>query len=83
MSCNTCKKKKGNNIKHLSKTTVTDELKTAYEYVSIASKMNNEKWAFVDEVLQEYYPGRHKTNTGCKDCVRATAKLVEYLYNKN
>lgn len=82
MSCNSCKKKKVNTIKKLSINPQYDRLKQAYEYVSIASTMNNEKWDYVEEVMNEIYPQPHPLNRKCPDCLRQMAKLVEYEYNK-
>jgi len=82
MACKTCKKKPANNITNLQSLDY-DRLKTAYDYVSIASKMTDEKWDYVEEVLQEIYPSRDPLNKSCSDCLRQAAKLIEYEYKKN
>ena len=82
MACNTCKKKKGNNIKSLTPPVELDRLKLANDYVSIASKMNDEKWDYVEEVMSEIYPQKHRLNRQCPDCLRQMAKLVQSVYQK-
>jgi len=82
MACTSCKKKKGNNIKTLTSNVSNEEIKQAYEYVSIASKMDDSKWDYVERILNELYPGRNPLNRQCGDCLSAAAKLVEHLYHK-
>jgi len=83
MSCKTCKKKKSNTVTSLVTTDNTEDLKQAYEYVSIASQMDNKKWDFVEGVLNELYPMRKPLNRTCPPCLREAAKLVTHLYKKS
>ena len=83
MSCKTCKKKKANNITSLSSDIDPIRLKKAYTYVSVASKMTDEKWDYVESILHELYPMRHPLNRQCSDCLRQASKLIVHLYNKS
>lgn len=82
MACTSCKKKKGNKVTNLTTEVSTEEIKQAYEYVSIASKMDNTKWDYVEGILNELYPGRNPLNRQCGDCLRSASKLITHLYNK-
>ncbi len=82
MACNSCKKKKSNKVTNLTSPVSTEEIVQAYEYVSIASKMNDSKWDYVERILNELYPGRKPLNRQCSDCLRSASKLVTHLYNK-
>lgn len=78
--CTTCKKQPKPVV---SLTTVEPErLKQAYDYISIASQMNNEKWDYVEEVYQELYPAKQKINRQCRQCLSAVAKAIEYEYKR-
>ncbi len=78
--CKTCKQKQ----KPITSLTQVDsnDLKQAYEYVSIASRMNNEKWDFVEGVYKELYPTKDKINRQCPSCLSAVAKAIEYEYKR-
>ena len=80
-NCLTCKKKKGNHLKSLTNVPEED-IRTAYEYISRASLMDNEKWDFVEGVFRELYPTAAPLNRGCKDCLRNVAKSITHEYNK-
>ena len=82
MACKSCKSKKSNKITSLTENVDYTRLKQAYEYVSIASKMDDSKWDYVEEVLNDYYPSRHPLNRQCGDCLRQASKLIIYLYKK-
>lgn len=78
--CKTCKKQPAP-VESL--TTVNfEDLQQAYDYVSIASKMTNERWDFVEEVYKELYPAKQKINRQCGQCLGAVAKAIEYEYRK-
>ena len=79
--CLTCKDKKANKLKSLTDVPVED-IKKAYEYISIASTMNEEKWDFVEEVFKELYPTAAPLNRKCGSCLRNVAKSITYEYNK-
>ena len=81
MACKSCKRKPTNNIKQLSSTNI-DDLKTAGEYLSIISQMNDEKWDLVEKVYQDLFGTLKPINRQCKDCLRNVAKAVQYEYNK-
>ena len=79
--CLTCKKKPDNNLKSL--TSVPEEdIRLAYEYISRASLMDNEKWNFVEGVFRELYPTAAPLNRKCPPCLRNVAKSITYEYNK-
>ena len=78
--CKTCKKQPTPVASLLSVN--FDNLKQAYDYVSIASKMDNERWDFVEEVYKELYPAKQKINRQCGTCLSAVAKAIEYEYKK-
>ena len=81
MGCKSCKKKPANNITKLNDINESD-LEKAYNMVIRSASMTNDKWDFVEEVLQDMYPQRHPLNRGCSDCLRQAAKLIEYEYKK-
>ena len=81
MGCKSCKKKPANNITKLSEIN-TNDLEKAYNMVIRNASMTNEKWDFVEQVLEDMYPQRHPLNRGCPDCLRQAAKLIEYEYKK-
>lgn len=82
MGCNSCKKKKSNKVTSLTPELNTEEITQAYEYVSIASTMDDSKWDYVERVLRDIYPMRNPLNRQCGDCLREASKLVTHLYNK-
>jgi len=76
--CKTCKKQP--ETVHSLTTIDLDDLKQAFEYVSIATQMNTEKWNFVEGVYKELYPGKKPLNRQCSSCLSAAAKAIEYEY---
>jgi len=82
MGCNSCKKKPSNTIKNLQSEVDIEKLTLAFNYVAIASKMDNQKWDLVEEVINDLYPSRHPLNRQCKDCLRQAAQLIQHEYNK-
>ena len=82
MACNKCKQKPANNIKKLTPSIDFEELKTAYDYIQIASKMNDEKWEYVESVYQQLYPGTPPLNKGCNSCLKHRAKVITHHYNQ-
>lgn len=79
-NCKTCKKQP----KDITTLSLVDfnEVKQAYEYVSIASRMNDEKWDFVEEVYLKLFPARNPVNRQCGKCLANIAKGIEYEYKR-
>lgn len=85
MGCNSCKNKPANNITNLQEAiggVNIDELKQAYQYIQIISKMNNEKWDLVEKVIQDIYPGTAPLQRNCRTCLEKFVRLINYHYNQ-
>ena len=78
--CQTCKKQP-KDITTLS-TVDFNDVKLAYEYVSIASRMNDEKWDFVEDVYLRLFPAKKPMNRQCGKCLANVAKGIEYEYKR-
>ena len=79
--CKTCKKT--STIVNLTTDNVSfEDVKTAYDYLQIVTKMDNEKWDFVEDIYNQIYPSKQKLDRGCSACLRNVAKAIEYEYKK-
>jgi len=82
MACNKCKQKPANKITNLQTHVDFNRIETAYNYLQIQSTMTNEKWDFVEEVVNELYPQKYPLNRSCTQCLQHFSKLITTEYNK-